>query len=282
MKLLRFGAQGEERPGLLDEAGVIRDLSGHLADLSGDALNPDSLAELAQLDTSSLPSVGDDVRIGAPVGGVGKVLAIGLNYADHAAETKSELPKEPLLFSKAVTSICGPNDPLIIPRGSVKTDWEVELAVVIGRRITYIPEAEALHCIAGYVVMNDVSERDYQKNRGGQFIKGKSFDSFGPIGPWLVTPDEVPDCQALNLWTEVNGKRHQDGTSADMVFSVAHLISYISRFMTLVPGDIITTGTPPGVGAGMNPPQFLKSGDRIRLGIEGLGEQDHPVVGFDD
>ncbi|MGB0670478.1 MAG: fumarylacetoacetate hydrolase family protein [Rhodospirillales bacterium] len=281
MKFLRYGPVGSEKPGLLAADGTIRDLSGHVADLGGDVLAPDRLAALAALPTDSLPVVDGSPRIGCPVSGVGKILAIGLNYSNHAKETGSQLPPEPMLFTKAVTSLAGPNDPLLVPRGSVSMDWEVELAVIIGKRGLYIPEDQALDHVAGFAVMNDASERDYQKKRGGQFVKGKSFDSFGPLGPWLVTPDEIPDCQALNLWTEVDGQRMQDGNTKDMIFGALYLVSYLSQFMTLMPGDVITTGTPEGVGLGMTPPRFLKVGERLRLGIDGLGEQEHAVVPFD-
>lgn len=282
MKLLRYGPRGRERPGLLDGDGHIRDLSGHIDDITPEVLAPDRLRVLATLDSRSLPQMEGSVRLGPPVAGVGKIIAVGFNYAAHAQETTQELPPEPLLFSKAITALSGPNDPVRLPRDSVKTDWEVELAVVIGRRALYAARANALDYVAGYSIMNDVSERTYQLEGTGQFIKGKSFDSFAPFGPWLVTKDEVPDPQRLKLWLDVNGRRRQDGTTADMIFGVAYLVSYISRFMTLMPGDVIATGTPPGVGLGHKPPIFLKPGDTMRLGIEGLGEQSQAVVAFDD
>ena len=277
MKLLRHGAPGAERPGLVDGRGRIRDLSGEIADIDGAALAPERLAALGRIDTESLPLVEGSPRLGPPVAGVGKILAIGFNYAEHAAETGKPLPDEPLLFTKAVTALSGPNDPVVLPRGSRKGDWEVELAVVIGRRALYVEETDALDHVAGYAVINDVSEREYQMERGGQFVKGKSFDTFAPFGPWLVTKDEVADPQDLNLWLDLNGERRQDGNTATMVFSVAFLVSYLSRFVTLMPGDVIATGTPPGVGLGCDPPVFLKPGDVMRLGIEGLGEQRQEV-----
>jgi 2-keto-4-pentenoate hydratase/2-oxohepta-3-ene-1,7-dioic acid hydratase in catechol pathway len=277
MKLLRFGLPGEEKPGLLDENGRIRDLSDKLNDLDGAALDPDRLSALAKMDTESLPLVEGNPRLGPPVSGVGKIVAVGINYALHGAETKIDLPDEPILFSKAVTSLSGPNDPVVLPRGSTKADWEVELAVVIGRRAQYISQEEALGVIAGYSIMNDVSEREYQLERDGQWLKGKSFDTFAPLGPWLVTPDEVPDPQNLRLWLNVNGDSRQDGKTSDMIFGVSNIISTISRYMTLMPGDVIPTGTPPGVGLGRTPPMFLKPGDVIDLGVEGLGEQRQEV-----
>lgn len=282
MKLLRYGPRGHERPGLLDSDGHIRDLSGHIDDIAPEVLAPDRLRVLASLDPRSLPRVEGSVRLGPPVAGIGKIIAVGFNYAAHVQETGQKLPSEPLLFSKAITALSGPNDPVLLPRDSVKTDWEVELAVVIGRRALYAARANALDYVAGYSIMNDVSERTYQLEGTGQFIKGKSFDSFAPFGPWLVTKDEVPDPQRLKLWLDVNGRRRQDGTTADMIFGVAYLVSYISRFMTLMPGDVIATGTPPGVGLGHKPPIFLKPGDTLRLGIEGLGEQSQTVVALDD
>ena len=251
MKLLRYGAPGAERPGLLDSQGRIRDLSAHLDDLAGAALLPDALARLAALDTADLPSVEGNPRIGPCVGRVGKFICIGLNYADHAAETGAAIPKEPILFMKATSAITGPNDPLIIPRGSEKTDWEVELGVVIGTETRNVSEADAMAHVAGYCLVNDVSERAWQAERGGQWTKGKSADSFGPIGPWLVTADEVADPQALSLWLSVDGVRRQHGSTATMVFGVRSLVAYISQFMSLQPGDIISTGTPPGVGLGI-------------------------------
>ncbi len=281
MKLLRYGPPGQEKPGLLDPEGRLRDLSGVIGDVGGEALLPGSLARLAALDPSDLPAVSGTPRLGPCVAGVGKFPAVGLNYADHAKETGGQAPREPIIFTKMTSSICGPNDDTVIPRGSVKTDWEVELGVVIGTPGKYIAEADALAHIAGYCVVDDVSEREYQLERKGQWVKGKSADSFGPIGPWLVTADEVPDPQTLGLWCEVDGARRQDGTTANMIFGVAFLVSYISRFMSFQPGDIIATGTPAGVGLGMKPPTFLAPGQRVRLGVEGLGEQDHLMVADD-
>ncbi len=277
MKLLRYGPQGQEKPGVLDAEGRIRDLSGNVSDLDGNVLSPERLGALANLDPSSLSLVEGSPRLGPPVASVGKIVAIGLNYADHAKESGMDLPAEPVVFMKAVSALSGPNDPVILPQGSTKSDWEVELAVIVGRKAQYVEEEEALDFVAGYAVMNDVSEREYQLERGGQWVKGKSFDSSAPLGPWLVTRDEVPDPQNLNLWLEVNGHRRQDGNTSTMVFGVAHLVSYLSRFMTLLPGDVITTGTPPGVGLGYKPPVFLKAGDVMRLGVEGLGEQRQEV-----
>ncbi len=281
MKLLRYGPPGQEKPGLLDAEGRLRDLSGVIGDVGGEALLPGSLARLAALDPSDLPAVSGTPRLGPCVAGVGKFPAVGLNYADHAKETGGQAPREPIIFTKMTSSICGPNDDTVIPRGSVKTDWEVELGVVIGTPGKYIAEADALAHVAGYCVVDDVSEREYQLERKGQWVKGKSADSFGPIGPWLVTADEVPDPQTLGLWCEVDGARRQDGTTANMIFGVAFLVSYISRFMSFQPGDIIATGTPAGVGLGMKPPTFLAPGQRVRLGVEGLGEQDHLMVADD-
>lgn len=273
MRLLRYGDRGEEQPGILDEEGMLRGLGGIIPDLSGAVLS--SLEDLKTLDRSTLPLVKGSPRISCPVGCVGKIICVGLNYAAHAAETQSDLPKEPMIFSKAVTSLCGPHDDTHIPRGSTHLDWEVELVIVIGKRAKYISEADSMAHIAGFTMGNDFSERDFQKNRSGQFIKGKSHDSFCPVGPWLITKDAVVDPQKLSLWCDVNGERKQDGTTADMIFSCIHLVSYISHFMTLEPGDLIFTGTPPGVGAGMTPPQFLKEGDVLTQGIEGFGEQRH-------
>jgi ureidoglycolate lyase/2,4-diketo-3-deoxy-L-fuconate hydrolase len=281
MKLLRYGPPGQERPGLLDGAGRIRDLSGRIDDLAGTVLLPASLAELAAIDSEMLPLVPGAPRLGPCVAGVGKFLAIGLNYADHAKEAGAAIPDEPVLFTKATSSICGPYDDTVIPRGAQKTDWEVELGLTIGKPGQYIAEPDALDHVAGYCTVNDVSERAYQIERSGQWIKGKSADTFGPIGPWLVTPDEVPDPQNLRLWCEVDGERRQDGSTATMIFGVAFLISYLSHFMSLQTGDIITTGTPPGVGLGMTPPTYLKPGQRVRLAVEGLGEQDHLMVASD-
>ncbi|VAW17493.1 2,4-diketo-3-deoxy-L-fuconate hydrolase [hydrothermal vent metagenome] len=272
MKLLRYGPPGAEKPGLVDSAGTIRDLSGVLGDIDGTVLA--DLSALKALDPAALPEVSGSPRLGPCVAGVGKFMCIGLNYSDHAAEAGLEVPSEPILFMKATSAIVGPNDDVLIPRGSEKTDWEVELGVVIGKTASYVDEAEALNHVAGYCVINDVSERAFQIERGGQWTKGKSADTFGPIGPWLVTADEVADPQDLAMWLDVNGTRMQSGSTATMVFGVAHIVSYLSRFMSLQPGDIISTGTPPGVGMGIKPePVFLKVGDRIALGIEGLGEQ---------
>lgn len=277
MKLLRYGPKGQEKPGLLDGGGQIRDLSGHLDDLTGAALSDAALAILADLDPTTLPVVTPE-RIGPCVGHVGKFICIGLNYSDHAAEAGMEVPPEPVIFAKASSAICGPNDAVEIPRGAVKTDWEVELGVVIGTRAKYITEADALDHVAGYCVVNDISERDFQTQRAGQWTKGKSHDTFGPIGPYLVTRDEVPEPQALRLTLDVNGTRMQDGSTATMVYGVAHVIAYLSQFMTLEPGDIISTGTPPGVGMGMTPQQFLSEGDEMVLEVEGLGQQRLKVI----
>ena len=273
MKLVRWGAVGAERPGLIDAVGAVRDLSGVIADLDARALSPAGLSALAKIDPASLPPAPAGARLGSPVAFVPKLICVGLNYADHAKESGNPIPDEPVLFLKATTAIMGPNDDIVIPRGSVKTDWEVELGVVIGKRASYVEEAEALDYVAGYVVCNDVSERAYQMERGGTWDKGKGCDTFGPLGPWLVTKDAVPDPQARSMWLEVNGKRFQNGSTKTMIFGVAHLVHYISQFMTLEPGDVISTGTPPGVGLGQKPPLYLKPGDVVRLGIEGLGEQ---------
>lgn len=273
MKLLRYGPPGQEKPGLLDAAGGIRDVSAHIPDLAGDALGPDALAQLAKLDPETLPRVAAD-RIGPCVGRVGKFICIGLNYSDHAAESGMDVPPEPVIFAKATSAICGPDDDIEIPRGSNATDWEVELGVVIGTTAKYVPEAQAMDHVAGFCVVNDISERDFQNKRSGQWTKGKSADTFGPIGPWLVTRDAVADPQALTMYLDVNGTRMQEGTTATMVYPVAHLVSYLSHFMRLEPGDIISTGTPPGVGMGKKPaPIYLKPGDRMELGIAGLGVQ---------
>jgi 2-keto-4-pentenoate hydratase/2-oxohepta-3-ene-1,7-dioic acid hydratase in catechol pathway len=278
MKLLRYGPEGQEKPGLLDGSGNMRDLSGHIDDVAGDALSPASITRLQALDPEALPLVEGNPRIGACVGGTRKFMAIGLNYADHAAETGAVLPTEPMLFMKATSCICGPDDDVIIPRGSTQLDWEVELAVVIGEGGKYIAEEEAIKHVAGYCVVNDVSERSYQFDHEGQFTKGKSADHFGPVGPWLVTPDEVPNPQDMRLWLNHNGEKRQDGTTREMVFGVLHLVSYLSNFMRLEAGDIITTGTPPGVGRGMTPPVYLKAGDTLHLGVDGLGEQRANVI----
>ncbi|HAB74939.1 MAG TPA: ureidoglycolate lyase [Pantoea sp.] len=273
MKLLRVGEPGNERPALLDEQGELRDLSHYIDDLAGDALLPSSLEKLRQLPLSELPKISGQPRTGACVGRIGKFICIGLNYADHAAETGAAIPQEPVVFGKWTSAVVGPNDAVRIPRGSVKTDWEVELGVVIGKGGSYIDEADALSHVAGYCVVNDVSEREYQIERGGTWDKGKGCDTFGPIGPWLVTADEISDPQQLDLWLEVDGKRYQNGNTRTMIFTVAHIISYLSRFMSLQPGDVISTGTPPGVGMGQKPPVYLRPGQAIRLGIAGLGEQ---------
>ena len=281
MKLMRYGAKGAEKPGLIDANGAVRDLSGVLSDITGATLGKDSLATLAALDIGSLPVVANPGRIAPPWKGVGKFLCVGLNYADHAAESGMAVPAEPVLFMKATSAIIGANDAVVMPQDSKKSDWEVELGVVIGTSARYVSEADALSYVAGYCVVNDLSEREYQLERGGQWDKGKGCDTFGPIGPWLVTADEVADPQNLGLWLEVNGKRVQDGNTRTMVFGVANLVSYISRFMTLYPGDIISTGTPPGVGMGQKPSAvYLKPGDTMRLGIEGLGEQRQTVHGW--
>ncbi|EAU41707.1 fumarylacetoacetate hydrolase family protein [Fulvimarina pelagi HTCC2506] len=275
MKLLRIGEPGAERPAILDGAGKARDLSGIVADIAGEALTPDGLSRIRAVDPADLPIL--DGRIGPCVGRIGKFLCIGLNYADHAAESGMVLPKEPIIFGKATSAVCGPNDTVLIPRGSEKCDWEVELGVVIGKGGVYIEKDAAFDHVAGYCVVNDVSERAFQAERSGQWIKGKSADTFGPIGPWLVTKDEVPDPQNLKLWLEIDGHRFQDGTTATMVFGVAHLVHYVSQFMSLQPGDVIATGTPPGVGLGRKPPVFLKGGETMRLGVDGLGEQTQTV-----
>ncbi|WP_407050968.1 ureidoglycolate lyase [Methyloraptor flagellatus] len=278
MKLLRFGAAGAERPGMLDAEGRIRDLSGVVADIAGAALTPDGLARLAAVDPATLPLIEGTPRIGPCVGAVGKFVCIGLNYSDHAAESGLPVPSEPVVFMKATSAITGPNDPVEIPRGSEKTDWEVELGVVIGKPAKYVTEVQALDHVAGYCVINDVSERAFQIERGGTWDKGKGHDTFGPIGPWLVTRDEVPDPQALDLWLEVDGRRFQNGSTATMIFTVAHIVSYVSQFMSLQPGDVISTGTPPGVGMGQKPPLYLKAGQTMRLGIAGLGEQRQTTI----
>jgi 2,4-didehydro-3-deoxy-L-rhamnonate hydrolase len=281
MKLMRVGPKGHEKPALLDAAGRVRDLSGLVGDLAPKHLTPQGQAALAAIDTAKLPVIEQPGRIGVPWVGIGKFIAIGLNYSDHAAETGAPVPKEPIVFMKATSCIVGCNDAVVLPQGSVKSDWEVELGVVIGQRARYVAEADALRHVAGYCVVNDVSEREYQLERGGQWDKGKGCDTFGPVGPWLVTRDEVPDPQALGMWLEVNGKRFQSGNTRTMVFGVAHLVSYVSRFMTLEPGDLITTGTPPGVGMGVKPnPVFLKPGDVMTLGIDGLGAQRQQVLAW--
>jgi 2-keto-4-pentenoate hydratase/2-oxohepta-3-ene-1,7-dioic acid hydratase in catechol pathway len=278
MKLMRYGPKGAEKPAMLDADGTIRDLSGLVGDIGGATLPDAGLERLRRIDPATLPAVDPGVRIGPCVAGVGKFICIGLNYSDHAAESGLKVPPEPILFMKATSAICGPNDPILIPRGSEKTDWEVELAVVIGTRAKYVREADALGHVAGYCVANDVSERHFQAERQGQWTKGKSADHFGPIGPWLVTRDAVPDPQNLAMWLTVNGETRQQGTTGTMVFGVAHLVSYISQFMALEPGDIISTGTPPGVGMGMKPPTYLRAGDVVELGVEGLGQQRQDVI----
>ena len=282
MKLLRYGPAGQEKPGVLDAQGRVRDLSGHTTDLAGSALLPDALARLGQINIDSLPLVPgtpqQGLRLGPCVGAVGKFICIGLNYSDHAAESGMAVPPEPVVFNKWTSAICGPDDDVQIPRGSVKTDWEVELGVVIGQGGRYIAEADAMRHVAGYCVVNDVSEREFQIERSGTWDKGKGCDTFGPLGPWLVTPDEVPDPQHLSLWLEVDGQRKQDGSTATMVYPVAFLISYLSRFMSLQSGDVISTGTPPGVGMGHKPPVYLRAGQTMRLGVQGLGTQTQRVV----
>jgi 2-keto-4-pentenoate hydratase/2-oxohepta-3-ene-1,7-dioic acid hydratase in catechol pathway len=280
MKLVRFGAPGREKPGIIDGNGRVRDLSSVVPDIAGDALGPKGLAKIRKADIAKLPAVKSGTRLGPCVSKIGNFIAIGLNYADHAAEAGQPIPKEPIIFNKAVTSICGPNDDTMIPKGSTKLDWEVELGIVIGSRARYLSKKGAMDVVAGYCVANDVSERVFQIERGGQWTKGKGSETFGPIGPWLVTKDEVKDPQKLNMWLTVNGESRQKGTTKTMIFGVAHLVWYCSQFFVMEPGDVIITGTPPGVGLGMKPPQFLKAGDVVRLGIDGLGEQQQKVVRF--
>jgi 2,4-diketo-3-deoxy-L-fuconate hydrolase len=280
MKLLRYGNPGKEKPGLLDADGKIRDLSAVIGDIGPAQLGAVGMAKLRKVNPAKLPLVRGNPRIGCPVNGIGKFIAIGLNYADHAAESGVPIPKEPVVFMKATSCIQGPNDPVMLPRGSTKTDWEVELGIVIGTRARYVGKKDALAHVAGYCVINDVSEREYQLERGPQWDKGKGCDTFGPIGPWLVTPDEIDNVQRLDMFLDVNGKRMQKGNTKTMIFDCAKLVSYVSHFMTLMPGDVITTGTPPGVGLGMKPPTYLKRGDVITLGIAGLGEQRQEVVAF--
>jgi 2-keto-4-pentenoate hydratase/2-oxohepta-3-ene-1,7-dioic acid hydratase in catechol pathway len=280
MKLLRYGNPGKEKPGLLDADGKIRDLSAVVADIGPAQLGAAGLAKLRKLNPAKLPLVRGNPRMGCPVNGIGKFIAIGLNYADHAAESGVPIPKEPVVFMKATSCIQGPNDPVMLPRGSTKTDWEVELGIVIGTTARYVSKKDALAHVAGYCVINDVSEREYQLERGPQWDKGKGCDTFGPIGPWLVTPDEIDNVQRLDMWLDVNGKRMQKGNTRTMIFDCAKLVSYVSHFMTLMPGDVITTGTPPGVGLGMKPPTYLKKGDVVSLGIQGLGEQRQDVIAF--
>ncbi|SFS19062.1 2,4-diketo-3-deoxy-L-fuconate hydrolase [Dyella sp. OK004] len=277
MKLVRYGAHGTEKPGLIDANGVLRDLSDAVADIDPSALSRENIKRLASIDPATLPEVKGRPRFGAPVSPVGKMICVGMNYAKHAAETGAAVPEQPVLFMKATSAIMGPNDDVVIPRGSTRTDWEVELGVVIGETARDVPVDAALSHVAGYVVVNDLSEREFQFEHGGQWVKGKSCDTFGPIGPWLVTADEVPGPQSLRLWLEVNGHRYQDSNTSDMVFGVAKLVSYISRYMTLMPGDVISTGTPAGVGLGLKPPTYLRPGDVIELGIDGLGRQRQQV-----
>ncbi len=279
MKFARYGARGAEKPGLIDADGTLRDLSGHVSDIAGGVLT--DLDTLKSIDPASLPLVEGEPRFGACVGGTRKFICIGLNYADHAAESGMEVPPEPVIFAKFTSAICGPNDPIIIPRNSVKTDWEVELGFVIGKTAKYVKEEDAMDHVAGFCLINDVSEREFQAERAGQWVKGKSSDNFGPTGPWLVTPDEVGDFDNLGMWLEVNGERVQDGSTATMVYRVPFLVSYLSQFFTLEPGDIISTGTPPGVGLGFKPPRYLKAGDTVELGIEGLGTQKQLCVADD-
>ena len=280
MKLVRYGQPGKEKPGLMDATGKLRDLSGVVADIGPGQLSDAALAKLRKIKTDTLPLVRGKPRLGCPVSGTGKFVAIGLNYADHAAEAGLPIPKEPIIFMKATSCMQGPDDAVMLPKGSVKSDWEVELGIVIGTRARYVSQKAALDHVAGYCVVNDVSEREYQIERGGTWDKGKCCDTFGPIGPWLVTRDEVPNPQKLDMWLEVNGRRMQAGNTRTMIFGVAKIISYVSQFMTLEPGDVITTGTPPGVGMGAKPPIYLKKGDVMRLGIAGLGEQQQLVVPF--
>jgi 2-keto-4-pentenoate hydratase/2-oxohepta-3-ene-1,7-dioic acid hydratase in catechol pathway len=281
MKLVRYGAVGAEKPGMMAADGSLRDLSQVIGDVTGKIFVDGSLERLKQIDPMTLPVVEGAPRMGACIGAVGKFICIGLNYADHAAESGAAVPVEPVMFMKATSAIMGPDDDVVIPKGSEKTDWEVELGVVIGKEAKYVDEADALDYVGGYCVVNDLSERAFQLEGTGQWVKGKSADTFGPIGPWLVTPDEVPDPQALTLWLSVDGHEYQRGSTATMVFGVAHLVSYVSRFMSLQPGDIISTGTPPGVGLGQKPPRYLKAGETIRLGIDGLGTQTQKVVAYD-
>lgn len=278
MKLLRFGEAGVEKPGIMDTNGTIRDLSSVLTDIAGDALSDEGITRIAAIDPTTLPSVDADTRLGPCVAGTGKFICIGLNYADHAAEAGLDLPPEPVIFMKATSAICGPNDPIVIPRGSTKTDWEVELAVVIGKRTKYVTQANAMDYVAGFAITNDVSERSFQNERAGQWTKGKSCDNFGQIGPWLVTRDEILDPQNLSMWLTVNGQMMQNGSTKTMVYGVANVVSYLSNFMSLQPGDVISTGTPPGVGMGLNPQQYLLPGDVVELGIEGLGRQRQNVI----
>ncbi|MHA7883227.1 fumarylacetoacetate hydrolase family protein [Nitratireductor rhodophyticola] len=278
MKLLRYGPAGREKPGMLAADGTLRDLSGVVDDIAGDVISPAGLDRLRAIDPQTLPAVDGNPRLGPCVAGLQKIICIGLNYSDHAAETGAEPPEEPIVFAKALNALCGPNDDVELPRGSKALDWEVELAVIIGSKTKYVSEADAMDHVAGFAIMNDVSERDYQTKRSGQWTKGKSHDTFGPLGPWLVTRDEVADPHNLDMWLDVNGERRQTGNSNTLIFNVPHVVSYLSQFMTLMPGDVISTGTPPGVGMGMKPPQYLKAGDVMTLSIAGLGEQRQTVV----
>ncbi|MEO3385731.1 fumarylacetoacetate hydrolase family protein [Mesorhizobium sp. CAU 1741] len=278
MRLVRFGEKGSEKPGVIDETGIIRDVSSIVPDYGPETLSPNLVEQLAQADLAALPAAPAGIRLGAPVARIGHYIAIGLNYADHAAETGAAIPSEPIVFSKAPNCLSGPNDDVLMPRGSQKLDWEVELAIVIGSRCDYVDQREALDHVLGYALANDVSEREYQAERGGQWIKGKSAPTFGPLGPWIATRDEIADPQALRMFLNVNGEPRQKGSTATMIFSVAHIVSYLSRFMVLDPGDVIVTGTPPGVALGMKPPVYLKAGDEMHLGVEGLGEQRQKVV----
>ena len=278
MKLVRFGAAGDEKPGVIDEHGNLRDLSLYIDDITAQNLSDEKLSELSKINLNTLPIMDKFTRLGPCVSGVGKFICIGLNYADHAKEAGMEVPPEPVIFMKATSAICGPTDPILLPRGSVKTDWEVELAVVIGRKAKYVELEDAMSYVAGYAASNDISERTYQLEGSGHWTKGKSCDSFGPLGPYLVTKDEIPDPQNLSMWLSVNGQKMQDGSTSTMVYGVAFLVHYISQFMSLMPGDIISTGTPPGVGLGMTPPVYLKPGDIVTLGVEGLGEHNQTVI----
>ncbi|MDJ1464623.1 fumarylacetoacetate hydrolase family protein [Nitratireductor sp. GZWM139] len=278
MKLLRYGPAGQEKPGMLAADGTLRDLSGTVADIAGDVISPEGLERLRAIDPQSLPVVEGEPRLGPCVAGLQKIVCIGLNYSDHAAETGAEPPEEPIIFAKALNALCGPNDDVEMPRGSTALDWEVELAVIIGKKTKYVSEADAMDHVAGFAIMNDVSERNFQTKRSGQWTKGKSHDTFGPLGPWLVTRDEVADPHNLDMWLDVNGERRQTGNSNTLIFNVPYVIAYLSQFMTLMPGDVISTGTPPGVGMGMKPPQYLKPGDVMTLSITGLGEQRQTVV----
>ena len=278
MKLVRFGAAGDEKPGVIDEHGNLRDLSAYIEDITAQNLSDEKLSELSKINLNTLPIMDKSTRLGACVSGVGKFICIGLNYADHAKEAGMEVPPEPVIFMKATSAICGPTDPILLPRGSVKTDWEVELAVVIGKKAKYVELEDAMSYVAGYAASNDISERTYQLEGSGHWTKGKSCDSFGPLGPYLVTKDEIPDPQNLSMWLSVNGQKMQDGSTSTMIYGVAFLVHYISQFMSLMPGDIISTGTPPGVGLGMTPPIYLKPGDIVTLGVEGLGEHNQTVI----